>query len=372
MLAKVLIISQSAYQRQLYSEILKSHKNIEVVGIARNEKEGTKVMLKDHPNVIVLDIEEINSNLTKQYGTLMKEVSVPTIILTSSPPGQIDNSLKPLTSKCFAYIFKPKGLWSQNLPKIRDELIAKVLKAAESTTIGLNNQTFFKDSQVITLKKKSKLYTGSDLRYEKYFYDRSPFRIKKLETNVIAIGASVGGPRTLESILEKIPKDFPSPILVVQHMSHFFLRIMVVRLRDKCQLEVKIGKNGEKINPGTIYFAHGDKHMQVIAINGYPSIRLFEGEPVNFCRPSVDVLFYSVAEVYKNNTMGILLTGMGKDGVNGLKAIKEKGGKIVAESQETAVLYGMPKFAAQTGLLDDIIPSYKIPPHIIAFAKSLT
>ena len=132
-------------------------------------------------------------------------------------------------------------------------------------------------------------------------------------------------------------------------------------------MNVKIGLNYEEILPGIIYFSPGDKHMQVTVKNEKPCVRTFEGEPVNFCRPSVDVLFYSTARIYKEKTLGILLTGMGRDGVDGLHAIKSKGGKTIAESEETSVLYGMPKVAAETGAADLIIPSYKIVEEMINF-----
>lgn len=147
------------------------------------------------------------------------------------------------------------------------------------------------------------------------------------------------------------------------------MRQFVMALKEICKVNVKIGVNYEEINPGTIYFSPGDKHMQVTVKNKKPCIRTFEGEPVNFCRPSVDVLFYSTARVYKDKTLGILLTGMGSDGASGLMAIKQEGGKTIAESEETSILYGMPKVAAETGAANLIIPSYKIVNEIIKFVS---
>ena len=147
------------------------------------------------------------------------------------------------------------------------------------------------------------------------------------------------------------------------------MRQFVTSVRNICKLEVKIGLNYEEIQPGIIYFSPGDKHMQVTVKNSKTCIRTFEGEPVNFCRPSVDVLFYSTARVYKEKTLGILLTGMGKDGVNGLQAIKAEGGKTIAESEETSILYGMPKVAAETGAADLILPNYNIVDEMIKFVN---
>ncbi|MBA7715483.1 Protein-glutamate methylesterase/protein-glutamine glutaminase [subsurface metagenome] len=147
------------------------------------------------------------------------------------------------------------------------------------------------------------------------------------------------------------------------------MRQFVMSLKDICKVNVKIGMNYEEINPGIIYLSPGDKHMQVTVKNNKPCIRTFEGEPVNFCRPSVDVLFYSTARVYKYKTLGILLTGMGSDGASGLMAIRQEGGKTIAESEETSILYGMPKVAAQTGAANLIIPNYKIVDEMIRFVS---
>ena len=147
------------------------------------------------------------------------------------------------------------------------------------------------------------------------------------------------------------------------------MRQFVVSLKDVCKLNVRLGNNYEEIQPGTIYFSPGDKHMQVTVKNYKPCIRTFEGEPINFCRPSVDVLFYSTARIFKSKTLGVLLTGMGKDGVAGLHAIKSEGGRTIAESAETSILYGMPKVAAETGAADIILPNYKIIDEIKHFVN---
>jgi two-component system chemotaxis response regulator CheB len=145
------------------------------------------------------------------------------------------------------------------------------------------------------------------------------------------------------------------------------MRQFVVSLKSACKINVRMGANYEEILPGSIYVSPGDKHMQVTVKNNKPYIRTFEGEPVNFCRPSVDVLFYSTARIFKDKALGVLLTGMGRDGVAGLRAIKSEGGKTIAESAETSILYGMPKVAAETGAADFVLPNYKIIDEIINF-----
>ena len=171
---------------------------------------------------------------------------------------------------------------------------------------------------------------------------RKPSRAK---TNIIVMGASVGGPKTLKAILSQIPEDFSIPILIVQHMNAFFMKQFAQTLNNTCKLTVKIPSGGK------------------------PCLHTFEGEPVNFCIPAVDVLFLSAAEVYRNRVLGILLTGMGADGVNGLDLIRKYGGKTIAESKETCILYGMPKIAADRGVADLIVPNYEVKLHMIKHAK---
>ncbi|MFX1339744.1 MAG: chemotaxis-specific protein-glutamate methyltransferase CheB [Promethearchaeota archaeon] len=373
----VLLLERSAYQRILLSNMLSSHKNINSVIVARTVKDAFEHIIRDKPEVWIIDIGLPELNDLKIIQTLMKKFSIPTIFLITPELKTEEPQLKALNPKAFDFIIKPSGIWKEEIPKIKNELITKVLSASKSIKkkpedIKLDREKLIKHIQNLNFKEQGKLEKAEHLRHEEFFFDRSPVNIISLESNVIVMGASVGGPRTIKAIIEKIPEDFPSPILIVQHMNHFFMRQFAVNLRDKCALKIKIGKNGEFIQPGIIYLAQGDKHMQIIEKGGKPNIRIFDGEPVNYCRPSVDVLFYSAARVYKDKTIGILLTGMGNDGVAGLKAIKQIGGKTISESVETAVLYGMPKVAAESGVSDFIVPNYLISNYMVKFAKKFS
>jgi two-component system chemotaxis response regulator CheB len=380
MVKKVLIASESAFRRSFLSEMLGSHKEIIIVDFVRNANEAIDIIDKKSLDAMILDIEFENKEWIRQFYHVMKSLSIKTIILTDKNPKTLDSSNIPIILKSYDYIVKPEGVWKDELPKIRDKIISKVLMIKipkihklDSKTRQIKKNIFIQQSQKSKTTKKedtnNNKKTKTESRSEEYFLDLSPVNIKKLDTRVIVIGASVGGPRTLRAIFSEIPKGFPAPILVVQHLNHLFMRQLVTSLRDICTMDVKIGFNYEEIQPGIIYFSPGDKHMQVAVKNEKPCVRTFEGEPVNFCRPSVDVLFYSTARVYKEKTLGILLTGMGRDGVDGLHAIKSEGGKTIAESEETSVLYGMPKIAAETGAADIIIPNYKIVKEMINFVN---
>ena len=190
-----------------------------------------------------------------------------------------------------------------------------------------------------------------------------------LESNIVVIGASVGGPRTITTILKELPGNLTVPILVVQHLSSHFTEAFVDNLDQECNLRIKVATNRETMQPGVCYIAPGGKHMEIGVENKRPFIIIYKGTPVNFCMPSIDVLFFSAARIYKERAMGIILTGMGSDGVEGLGAIKNSGGNTVTESEETSILYAMPKFAAEKGFADLILPNHDIHNKILEFSK---
>ena len=373
---KVLIASESAFRRNLLSEMLGTNKDVEVVDFVRNAKEAIDIIRNKYLDVLILDIEFENPVWFSQFYPVIKNSSIKTIILIDKDPNSLNSSNITRLIESYDYVVKPEGIWKEELPKISDILFSKILSVEisenykkENKKIQYNTSYLLKKSQKLVENSNKKIELFNKSRSEQYFLDLSPVTISKLDTKIIVIGASVGGPRTLRTIFSEIPSGFPAPILVVQHLNHRFMRQFVTSLRSISQLRVKIGLNYEEIQPGIIYFSPGDKHMQVTVKNNKPCIRTFEGEPVNFCRPSVDVLFYSTARVYKKKTLGILLTGMGRDGVNGLQAIKSEGGKTIAESEETSVLYGMPKVAAETGAADLIVPNYNIVEEMIKFVN---
>ncbi|MFX1389223.1 MAG: chemotaxis protein CheB [Promethearchaeota archaeon] len=377
---RILIASESAYRRTLLTDMLCSHKDMFVIDVVRNKQEAENVIENKNLDILILDIEYKNKKWYSAFNSIIKQINITTIVITDLDPKKMDTLDIPFILKFYDYIVKPEGIWKDVIPTIKDKLISKIILTDFGKTNKIDNRIRLLNKQLFIQKShesKRKLETDSNgikalshkHRAEDYFFDRSPVSITGLRTKIIVIGASVGGPRTLRQILSDIPRDFPAPILVVQHLNHLFMRQFATSLKDVCKVDVKIGINYEEIKPGIIYLSPGDKHMQVTVKMDKPCLRTFEGEPVNFCRPSVDVLFYSTARVYKDKTLGILLTGMGKDGVEGLRAIRDNGGKTIAESEETSILYGMPKVAAETGVADLIIPNYKIVDEIIRFAS---
>lgn len=199
--------------------------------------------------------------------------------------------------------------------------------------------------------------------------DISTIKKVRINSNLIIIGASVGGVKTINLLLKSIPKNIPFSIIIVQHLNANFIKKFANVLDKECSVKIKIAENGESIQNGVVYISPGEKHTGITVKAGKPHIKTYIGDPVNFCIPSIDVLFISAAKVYKNRALGVLLTGMGVDGVIGLGVIQKFGGKTIVESQETCAVYGMPKNAIKEGNVDKILPNYEISSSIMKFAS---
>ncbi|MFX1573911.1 MAG: chemotaxis protein CheB [Promethearchaeota archaeon] len=297
--------------------------------------------------------------------------------------GQYLNRLKPIeeVDKINEYNFtfkaKPKEFFNEkskkgNLPKLdaiskwKSNLNRK--KAQELISIPNNIEKISTLENIGSLKTTSLIpdHKLTSTNFAEFTSDNNV----NLISNIIVIGASVGGPRTITTILKDIPSDFSAPILVVQHLSSHFTDAFAENLDLECKLKIKVSNHGEILKSGIGYIAPGEKHMEVSVEKKTPCIKLKKGSPVNFCMPSIDVLFFSAAKLYKNRCLGILLTGMGSDGVEGLHAIKKVGGKTIAESEQTSILYAMPKFAAEKGYADLVLSNYQISEEMIKFIKN--
>lgn len=373
---RVLLAEDSAYQRKIIAEMITSNEEIEVIDVAKNGREAIQKIGIHNPDVILLDLimPEVDGLSVLKF--LSEHYPIPTIIFTGLKLESLDDSVQALLLGAFDFIIKPSGYWAEEFPKFKEKLISSILYAGKIKKTYEKRNTLIKESINthfnLDIGEKQKV-TRKNLKPITVEVPKiASSDINKLKSNIIVIGTSTGGPRTLKSILKKIPKDFPSPILMVQHLDAFFMKQLAKSLNDVCELEIKIPVNGEKIQPGKVYLSPGANHMQVVLRNNIPCIKIFKGKPVNYCMPSVDVLFFSAAEVYKQHTMGILLTGLGNDGAAGLDAIKSARGKTIAESEETCVVYGMPKAAVKIGAAKLVLANYEINDYMMKFGRKFT
>jgi len=334
---RTVVVDDSAVVRSILKKILENHPNIKVVGEASNGKELLEKINLWKPDIVTLDV-----NMPVMGGLevlpLIKD-RCPTckvIMISALTKEGAKETIEALNKGAIDFIPKPKS-YSQ-IFEFEKEIINKIM-AAYSTEKG------------IEYISKDKIETPEIPKVTH----------KQLERNsVVAIGVSTGGPPTLSKILPRIDKDFPAPILVAIHMPDTFTSSFAEHLNAKCKLRVKEAENGEKLEKGTIYISRGRINMKVKGTP--PDVYIAYEEPKgNIYIPSVDELFFSVAEVFRNNAIGVVLTGMGNDGSKGVVEIKKRGGITIAEDPDTAVLWAMPKNAIDTGSIDYIVSADQIP-----------
>ncbi|MFH1453995.1 MAG: chemotaxis response regulator protein-glutamate methylesterase [Armatimonadota bacterium] len=329
---RVLVVDDSALMRKRISNILNSDDKIEVVGTARDGDQAFKLVEQLKPDVVTLDIELPKMDGITCLGYIMSECPTPVIIITGYVEYKGEHTLKALEFGAVDFIIKPSGVISLDIENIAQEIISKVKLAA---TVDVSRMK-------LKLLPEKKAPEPALPKVE----------IKK----VVVIAASTGGPKALSEILSKLPKDIQAPILVVQHMPAGFTKALAGRLDTESKIRVKEAEEGDEILAGTAYIAPGDYHMAVIKNEkGNGVIKLLKTHSEQGVRPCANVTMRSAAEVYGNRNIGVVLTGMGSDGTEGLKAIKLYGGRTIAEDPKTAVIFGMPLSAIKAEVVDKTV-----------------
>lgn len=342
---RVLVVDDSAYSRRLIANILNSLPNVEVVGTAFNGQEAISLAIRLKPNFITLDLEMPEMDGFTFLRWLMHNQPTPTIIISSD--GCEENILKALDLGAVDFIVKPTRKISPDLVSIQDTLVEKI-----ST---LRNLKIDKVKERIEARESKKT-------------EPKTTSVKSITSQIdlVAIGASTGGPPALQSILYNLPANFPSAIAVVQHMPPSFTRFFADRLNESCELEVKEAEEGDIVRPGRILIAPGGFNMTFIKENGKVRVTLGPQRQSDKFVPSVNAMMESSSEIYGNRTLGVILTGMGDDGKIGMKSIKRVKGRTIAESEETAIVFGMPAEAIKEGVVDEILELGNISDKIIA------
>ncbi|MCZ7401582.1 MAG: chemotaxis response regulator protein-glutamate methylesterase [Candidatus Methanoperedens sp.] len=338
---KVLVVDDSAFMRKIISNILAGSADIDVMGTAKNGQEAIEKVTHLRPDVVTMDIEMPVLDGLQALGYIMSECPTRVIMLTGAESEHGDLTMTAFQYGAIDFIQKPSGNISLDMEKIRDDLIKKVLAAARVEVHKLG----FIEEKVI---KKEKIV--------------SPVRTKVKK--IIIIGSSTGGPRALQQVIPLLPSNLQAPVLVVQHMPAGFTKSLAERLDSQSLMRVREAVEGDIIKQGTVLIAPGDFHMTVRQqkIDGElcEVIALTKGDKVQGVRPSVDVLLESVARIYKENSVGVILTGMGSDGSEGIKKLKLAGGKVIAEDESTCVVYGMPRSVIEQNLADYVLPINQI------------
>jgi two-component system chemotaxis response regulator CheB len=327
---RVLVVDDSALMRKLIPQILERDPSIEVVGTAMDGTFGLKKIENLNPQVVTLDLEMPGMNGIDMLKQIMRKHPVPVIVVSSHSTEGASITMKALGLGAFDFVAKPTDV-STRMPEIAAELIAKIKAAASSK--GVSVKPF-----------EGKAPVG-----------KAPASSEKEPTKIIAIGVSTGGPNALQYVFSQIPADFPGTILVVQHMPENFTEMFARRLDETCALRVKEAQSGDLLLRGRVLVCPGSRHLKAKRMP-LGNVALLSDEPrIRGHRPSADVLFRSVAEEFGQQTVGVIMTGMGDDGAEGLGTVKASGGMTIAQSEQSCVVFGMPKAAIERGYATRIV-----------------
>lgn len=358
---KVLIVDDSAVVRQVAKEVLDADPGIEVIAVASDPLIALERMKQGWPDVIVLDIEMPRMDGLTFLRKIMAEHPTPVVICSTLTDKGAETTLEALSAGAVNIITKPKMGLKQFLQDSSNDIVAAV-RAASHANVRRLAGTAAATAAAAAKPPSQKLSADAVLA------SIPPTRAMAKTTDaVVAIGTSTGGTQALEAVLTKLPAVCTG-IVIVQHMPEKFTAMFAQRLNSICAMEVREAKDGDRVIPGLALIAPGGRHMMLRRSGAQYRVEVVDGPLVNRHKPSVDVLFRSVAQAAGRNALGIIMTGMGDDGARGMREMHEAGATTVAEDESTCVVFGMPKEAIKQGGVDKVVPLNHIPREIIAYS----
>jgi two-component system, chemotaxis family, protein-glutamate methylesterase/glutaminase len=331
---RVLVVDDSALMRKLIPNVLAGDPSIEVVGTAMDGAFALKKIQELHPDVVTLDLEMPRMDGMETLRLIMRRAPMPVVLFSSHSKEGAYATLKALALGAIDFVPKPQDAAAGRLESVADQLIDKIKVAKRAAGRKLPAAVVSDDPP----------------------RGKKPARAAIAPSRIIAIGISTGGPNALQYVLSQLPSDFPGSIVVVQHMPEGFTEMFANRLDECCALDVHEARSGDLLLAGRVLICPGNRHLMVRRMPRGDMAVLSDSAPVNGHRPSVDVLFHSVAQHFGLTAVGLLMTGMGEDGAEGLGAIKAAGGMTIAQSEDTCVVSSMPRAAISKGYAEKIVP----------------
>jgi two-component system, chemotaxis family, protein-glutamate methylesterase/glutaminase len=340
---RILVVDDSAVIRRILCDALAADPEIEVAGTAPNGRIAVSKIPQVNPDLITLDVEMPVMNGLEALGEIRKTYqNLPIIMFSTLTERGAAATLEALSLGATDYVTKPSGAGSAEVAteRVRSELLPKI-----------------------------KALCGRSTRAAPLRSVPAPPRVARRlglasRIDVLAIGTSTGGPNALGVVVPSLPADFPVPIVVVQHMPPIFTRLLAERLSSHSKVRVREAEAGQLLEPGTAWIAPGNYHMVVKRQESGVRLALNQDPPENSCRPSVDVLFRSVAQTYGSHILGVVMTGMGGDGVNGSRQIREAGSEVIVQDEATSVVWGMPGLVAAAGEADGVYALDQLAPEV--------
>lgn len=353
---RVLVIDDSSFMRKVIGDILDEVPGISVIARARDGIDGLEKAEKLRPDVITLDVEMPRKNGIDTLREIMERFPTPVIMVSSLTQSGATVTMQALAMGAVDFVAKPSGTISLNMREVGGELIQKVLAAAyaRSTLPGRP----FPSSPRATEQQKSSVSRGMI---------KPP--VPGVRPRIVCIASSTGGPQALQRMLTELPRDFPLPIVIAQHMPRGFTSSFASRLDDLCALDVVEGAEGTRLRPGLAIIAPGGYHMVIKGGPSDMSVGLSDAPPVLSVKPSANILFSSVADVLGGDAVAVILTGMGRDGTDGAQELSSKGAYVFGEAPETCVVYGMPRSAMEAGVVNEQLPLHDMAGALNRFVR---
>jgi len=351
-MVSVLIVDDSAFMRKALSLMLESDPQIRVVGTARDGREGIEKIRQLNPDVVTLDIEMPGMDGLTALGIIMKELPRPVIMVSSLTTEGAQATMEALRLGAVDFIPKNLSYVSLDISSIKEELIAKVKGVARSKALQFRLRRIQQSTATTPAGRSAELPPRGQPAQQ----------LPHGNFGAVVLGVSTGGPFALLQIIPKLAPRFPLGILIVQHMPPHFTKSLSERLNSLSHITVKEAEEGDEVLPGTALIAPGGMHL-TLARNGSGKPRVhISSEPRNtLYKPCVDVMVTSAVQAYREPLLGVIMTGMGKDGLEGLRLVKQNKGFVIAQNEETCVVYGMPRAVVEAGLADLILPLEQIP-----------
>ncbi|MBI2678696.1 MAG: chemotaxis response regulator protein-glutamate methylesterase [Candidatus Koribacter versatilis] len=333
---RVLVVDDSALMRKLIPQILERDNSIQVVGTAMDGSFGLKKIDELKPQVVTLDLEMPRMDGIETLREITKRHRIPVIVVSAHTTQGASATFKALSLGAFDFVAKPKDAASARMEDIATELITKIKAAAQTK---MPSTPRFELSALPSLRRP-----------------KQHGKPHAAPSRVVAIGISTGGPNALQYVLSQLPGDFPGSLIVVQHMPEGFTDLFARRLDECCAIEVKEAQSGDLLVAGRALICPGNRHIKVRRMPLGNIVVLSDEERVNGHRPSVDILYRSVAQEFGKEAIAVIMTGMGEDGADALGVVKAAGGLTIAQSEDSCVVYGMPKAAIERGHAIRVVP----------------
>ncbi|GAB3241523.1 chemotaxis response regulator protein-glutamate methylesterase [Kineosporia babensis] len=349
---RVLVVDDSVVIRRLIKEILDADPRIEVVGVAQNGQVAIAKVGELKPDAVTMDIEMPVMNGVDAVRAIRKtQPRLPIVMFSTLTERGASGTMDALAAGASDYVTKPANVGSvmESRKNISEQLIPKLVALTGARRLAGATRTALPPAQPPAGMARN----GPNVRRTQPF-------------GLLAIGSSTGGPDALASVLTSLPGDLPVPVVITQHMPPVFTKMLAQRLDSSCRLKVTEAVEGDTVQRGRVLIAPGGHHMELRSRGTSVFVHLSDAPPENFCRPSVDVMFRSIAPVYRNRVLGLILTGMGRDGAAGAGILRTSGGEVFVQDEATSVVWGMPGATVMAGQADRVLPLEQIAATVTA------